>query len=32
METGAVLFLHLFHGMNSTAKISELGKFLLDCL
>ena len=28
--TGAVLFLHLFHGVNSSAKFSELGEFLLD--
>jgi hypothetical protein len=32
VQPGAVLFLHLFHGMNSTAKVGKSGKFLLDCL
>ena len=30
--TGAVLLLHLFHGLCSWAKASDLGKFLLDGL
>jgi hypothetical protein len=29
-QTGAVLFLHLFNRMNSTAKTSEQREFLLD--
>lgn len=28
----AMLFLHLFYGTNSAAKVGELGEFLLDCL
>jgi hypothetical protein len=32
MQTGAVLLFHLFHGTNSSAKISELEEFLLDFL
>lgn len=32
MQTGAMLFLHLFHRANSSAKVCELGEFLLDCL
>jgi len=27
-----MLFLHLFHRTNSSAKVSELREFLLDCL
>jgi hypothetical protein len=32
MQTGAVFFLHLFHGTNPTAKVRELDEFLLDRL
>jgi len=32
MQTGAVLCFPLFHRENSSAKVSELGEFLLDCL
>jgi len=32
MQSRAVLFLHLFHGTNPPAKISELGQFLLNRL
>jgi hypothetical protein len=32
MQPGAVPLLHLFYRLNPTAKGSELGKFLLDCL
>jgi hypothetical protein len=31
-QTEAVLFFHLFHRVRSSAKASELGKFLLDSL
>jgi len=32
IHTGTVLFFHLFDRVNSSAKVSELGEFLLDCL
>jgi hypothetical protein len=32
MQPGAVLLFHLFHRVNSSAKSSELGEFVLDCL
>jgi hypothetical protein len=32
MQTGAMLFLHLFYRTNSSAKVCELREFLLDCL
>jgi len=32
MQPGAMLFLHLFYRANPSAKVSELRKFLLDCL
>jgi hypothetical protein len=32
IRTGVVLLLHLFHGVYSWAKATELGKFLLDRL
>jgi hypothetical protein len=32
MRTGAVLFFHLFHRVNSSAKVCELGEFLLNRL
>jgi hypothetical protein len=31
IRTGAVLFLHLFYGTNSPAKIGNFCEFLLDC-
>jgi len=30
MQTEAVLFFHLFHRVHSSAKATELEKFLLD--
>lgn len=32
MQTAAMMFLHLFQRANSSAKVSELGELLLDCL
>ncbi len=32
MQTAAVLFLHLFYRTNPSAKVSQLGEFLLNCL
>jgi hypothetical protein len=32
MQPGAVLFLHLFNGLNLPAKTSELDKFLMSGL
>jgi len=32
MQTGAMLCFPLFHRENSSAKVRELGEFLLDCL
>ncbi len=32
MQTDTVLLFHLLDGTNSSAKVSELGEFLLDCL
>ena len=31
-QTGTILFFHLLNRKNPAAKISDLGKFLLDCL
>jgi hypothetical protein len=32
MQTEGMLFPHLFHRVHSSAKATELGKFLLDSL